>query len=492
LVAVLVVAMALGLGLAGSPVGAQSQEAGPQPVVPSPPTPAAGGNGDVGGDVIGGGEIPLSDAPWQVSVWVDTDPASNQFVYFNCGGTLISTTVVLTAAHCLYDEDFDLVGPGDVGVGIGEHDLEQIELQNTPLRGVSRLSRHPRYETTITNDIAYLRLSSPVTEVAGQIEVIDTAEPTDVASYPGGTDAEVSGWGSTVGDTTSPSFPDYPDELHGTTVPVVDDAECIDDFAEYAETHPEFAGEVIDEPTMVCAGSATDDSCYGDSGGPLWTEDGGPLQIGITSFGPFDCADPIAPGVYTEVAAYADMTEAHLGADPFPDVRFGHPFFTEIWFLERDGIVGGYQDGTYKPSNAVSRQAMSAFMYRLAGEPPFEPSSQTFSDVSPSHPFYDEIEWMAEEGISTGYQDGRFRPSEPVTRQAMSAFMYRLAGEPPFVPSGHTFWDVGPSHPFYDEVEWMAEEGITTGYADGGFYPSAPVTRQSMAAFMYRLQPLLT
>ncbi len=49
-----------------------------------------------------------------------------------------------------------------------------------------------------------------------------------------------------------------------------------------------------------------------------------------------------------------------------------------------------------------------------------------FSDVAPGHPFYDEITWMESTGISTGYPDGTYRPGDPVTRQAMSAFMARL------------------------------------------------------------------
>lgn len=51
---------------------------------------------------------------------------------------------------------------------------------------------------------------------------------------------------------------------------------------------------------------------------------------------------------------------------------------------------------------------------------------QTFTDVPPGHPFFDEIEWMAANGISTGYADGTYRPADVVTRQAMSAFMERL------------------------------------------------------------------
>jgi hypothetical protein len=75
---------------------------------------------------------------------------------------------------------------------------------------------------------------------------------------------------------------------------------------------------------------------------------------------------------------------------------------------------------------------MSAFMYRLAGEPPYvAPGTPTFVDVSTGHTFYDEIEWMAATEISEGYTPGpEYRPSTAVSRQAMSAFMHRLADGP--------------------------------------------------------------
>lgn len=53
-------------------------------------------------------------------------------------------------------------------------------------------------------------------------------------------------------------------------------------------------------------------------------------------------------------------------------------------------------------------------------------ATSRFNDVPANHPFFDEITWMADTGISTGYDDGTYRPGDPVTRQAMSAFMQRL------------------------------------------------------------------
>jgi hypothetical protein len=125
-------------------------------------------------------------------------------------------------------------------------------------------------------------------------------------------------------------------------------------------------------------------------------------------------------------------------------------------------------------------------------EDPLPPcSSEPFVDVPVSHPFCAEIQWMADNAISMGYSDGTYRPGTDVTRQAMSAFMYRLAGEPPGPFPDPGFSDVSPSHHFFEEISWMAHAGVTTGYSDGTYRPGTDVTRQAMSAFMYRLSPLL-
>jgi hypothetical protein len=177
---------------------------------------------------------------------------------------------------------------------------------------------------------------------------------------------------------------------------------------------------------------------------------------------------------------------------PFVDVGMGNPFCQEIGWMADEGISSGYADRTYRSTAGVSRAAMSAFLHRLAGSPAVEaPGVPTFPDVGTSHPFYDEVEWLAQRGIATGYEDGAFRPSATISRGAMAAFLHRLAGAPevgaPEVPS---FPDVGMSHRFFAEVEWMAAEAISTGYADGSFRVAAPVTRGAMSAFLRRFDAI--
>jgi hypothetical protein len=176
----------------------------------------------------------------------------------------------------------------------------------------------------------------------------------------------------------------------------------------------------------------------------------------------------------------------------FADVGAAHPFFDEVCWLDQMGIAGGFPDGTFRPSAPVSRQSMAAFTHRFALAPPVAvPTVPSFSDVGTSHPFFREVEWLAGSGIAAGFPDGTFRPGATVTRQAMAAFLFRISGDVGYVaPERSAFSDVGLGHPFFAPIHWAAERGLTDGYADGTWRPAAPVSRQAVAAFLQRLARL--
>ncbi|MET3165159.1 UNVERIFIED_ORG: hypothetical protein ABIB19_003591 [Arthrobacter sp. UYEF10] len=184
----------------------------------------------------------------------------------------------------------------------------------------------------------------------------------------------------------------------------------------------------------------------------------------------------------------------------FSDVTPSTQFHTEISWLAGQGISTGWveADGsrTYRPLSAVGRDAMAAFLYRMAGKPAFTPPTVSpFADIDPSNQFYKEITWLAASKISTGWTepDGRrtFRPLEPVNRDAMAAFLYRYAGNPWYQPpTTSPFVDVPTGNVFYQQITWLASKGISTGWDVGSgcraFRPVQPVARDAMAAFMYR------
>ncbi len=197
-----------------------------------------------------------------------------------------------------------------------------------------------------------------------------------------------------------------------------------------------------------------------------------------------------------------DLVEPEPEA-PFADVPTTHTFFEEISWLATQGVTTGYTEAngtmTFRPSQPVLREQMAAFLYRTAGSPPWTaPAASPFTDVPTSHTFYREITWLADQGVTTGYREANgtttFRPSQPVLREQMAAFLYRTAGSDFVDEDGATFVDVPPDATFFDEIEWLATTDITTGYLERGdtlsFRGPQPVLREQMAAFLFRFDQL--
>lgn len=178
---------------------------------------------------------------------------------------------------------------------------------------------------------------------------------------------------------------------------------------------------------------------------------------------------------------------------PFTDVTYGNSiFFTEIAWMKFTDRSTGWPDGTYRPLTPIARDAMVAFLYRSAGSPDFTPpATSPFRDVSRSSSiFYKEITWAYSEGITTGWADGTFRPLQAVNRDAMAAFLYRADGSPAYSPPSRSpLRDVTRSSSiFYDEINWAYDAGITTGWPDDTYRPLTAINRDAMAAFVYRME----
>ncbi|MFI2371861.1 S1 family peptidase [Streptomyces sp. NPDC018833] len=224
--------------------------------------------------IIGGVEQSNGAHPWMAALLSkgSGNPADRQF----CGGSLISDTVVLTAAHCVTG-----VKPKKLEVTVGRTVLS--DKRQGQLRNVRSIVSHPRYvKGDEAYDLALLELAKPVT---GTAAVRMPTAGTDALLRPGA-QATVIGWGNT--DTEVPSFPD---RLRGVKVPLLSHAEC-------TATYPGY-----NKAVNVCAGVEDKDSCQGDSGGPMFRKVAGrTYQIGIVSYGE-GCGEQGAPGVYTSTSS---------------------------------------------------------------------------------------------------------------------------------------------------------------------------------------------
>ena len=198
---------------------------------------------------------------------------------------------------------------------------------------------------------------------------------------------------------------------------------------------------------------------------------------------------------------------------PFSDVTDEVAHHEDISWLAQSGISRGWDmpDGTveFRPYADVARADMAAFLFRLAKswdvvDDTWQPTSaqkRAFSDVDATTAHYREIMWLAESGISKGWDvtGGRkeFRPYANVARADMAAFLHRLAakagiGDP--AGGGVSFRDVTARTAHADDISWLAATGVSKGWDVAGgkkeFRPLAYVARADMAAFLHRLDGL--
>ena len=237
-------------------------------LVAAPVAAGSGGDGIVGGTPAIPGEYPAQ-------AFLDIDGGAGF-----CGGTLIESTLVLTAAHCATDFG-EVLTAGRLRVGLGHVARNQI----SDFYGVAGVDVHSGYNPfTSQNDLALVRLDRPAPYAP--LRVIRTDE---IAKWTPPASATIVGWGTTSsGGPTS-------NELLKATAPMVADSAC--------ESESSY-GPDFDRNTMVCAGNGDTDTCQGDSGGPLMVPDSpsGLVLAGVTSWG-IGCASDVFPGVYVRLGA---------------------------------------------------------------------------------------------------------------------------------------------------------------------------------------------
>ncbi|RIJ68908.1 S-layer homology domain-containing protein [Nakamurella silvestris] len=174
----------------------------------------------------------------------------------------------------------------------------------------------------------------------------------------------------------------------------------------------------------------------------------------------------------SQTEGIGSSTSAHQNVTfYFWDKAPGTPFYTEVLWMAEAGITTGVAGGGFDPLGTVDRQAMAAFLFRKEYPHAEKPlcTEKPFVDVAVTAPFCGEIAWMASERISTGYEGNKFRPADKVSRQAIAAFLYRLRFPDAGAPrcDSSEFADVPTSSTFCGEIAWMDRVGITNGYTSG-------------------------
>uniref|UniRef100_A0A8C6VQ72 Peptidase S1 domain-containing protein n=1 Tax=Naja naja TaxID=35670 RepID=A0A8C6VQ72_NAJNA len=255
--------------------------------------------------IVGGQEALEGAWPWQVSIFQANKPI--------CGGSLINSNWVISAAHCF---NFP---KAPYEIQLGAYKLLDPS-PNMVTLAVKRIVSHPDYtkEEASSGDIALVELNSPVTF---NNYILPICLPASSVEFPANTKCWVTGWGQ-IGSSVDSAFHSSKVILQELEVPIIDRKTCNNLYNISKEY--QLQTDVV-KADMICAGykEGGKDACQGDSGGPLVCKSNGAWTLaGVVSWGE-GCAQPNQTGVYTSVPFYLDWIQSNInsgGLSNFPRV----------------------------------------------------------------------------------------------------------------------------------------------------------------------------
>lgn len=188
---------------------------------------------------------------------------------------------------------------------------------------------------------------------------------------------------------------------------------------------------------------------------------------------PATAAPATAPAAVQQagiVKAETPMYPATGGTKRFVDVKKSDSTYKAITWMYQAGLTSGTRTSkgvAFKPTKPLTRQALAAVLYRQAGSPSYKMPRKKFYDVKRSHSYYKPITWMKAKGYASGSKTrkgAKFSPSSRLTRQATAAMLYRVEGRPSYSAASGRFVDVKKSHQYYKAIMWAKSAGIIGGY----------------------------
>jgi len=238
---------------------------------------------------------------------------------------------------------------------------------------------------------------------------------------------------------------------------------------------PTFTFENVTGPhTIAAAFTSTTKAVNPDTTGKTSSQDSGKAAEDISVVDIFNPKTPLDP-------------EPDF---PFEDVLLSQWFYEDAVFVWEQGLMNGTSDAAFSPSGSLTRGMVVTVLYRIGGEPDVSDVDMPFTDVSAVW-YYDAIKWAADEGIALGFDDGTFRPGDSVTREQMAAFISRFAIcndiEIPASVVFSSFADQADiSEWAIDAVKELFMADIVKGKDDNRFDPKGFANRAEFAAVLHR------
>ena len=172
----------------------------------------------------------------------------------------------------------------------------------------------------------------------------------------------------------------------------------------------------------------------------------------------------------------------------YSDVDAGSWYADAVEYVRDSGLMSGTTATTFEPSGATTRAMLAMTLYRAAGSPAVS-GSDAFTNTQDGAWYADAVLWAAQVGIISGYGGGLFGTNDPVSREQIAAILWRYAGSPE--AQSEDFADESTISAWAaDAVDWARSAGVMTGREGGRFAPQANVTRAETAVILRAFQNL--
>ena len=198
-------------------------------------------------------------------------------------------------------------------------------------------------------------------------------------------------------------------------------------------------------------------------------------------------ADPYGQGRITINNEPVEIPEEPTGDLPFIDVDPDSWYYGAVEYAYENGLMNGVAADRFAPQTTLTRAMMAAVLANL--ENGSANTSGSFSDVADGAWYADAVNWAAENGIVNGYEDGTFRPDAPLTREQMAAFLYNYAAYKGYDVSATNdlaqFSDAAQVSSWAaDVVKWAVGADLLHGVGDDKLAPTGTATRAEVAAIL--------
>ncbi len=174
---------------------------------------------------------------------------------------------------------------------------------------------------------------------------------------------------------------------------------------------------------------------------------------------------------------------AALDDTGYTDVDAGAWYADAVSYVTDNGLMGGTSSTAFSPEDAMTRAMLATVLYRAADTPAVT-GTDDFTDTADGIWYADAVLWASRQGLVTGYGDGTFGTDDPVSREQIAAILWRYAGSPQ-AQDAQAFSDESTISAYAaDAVDWARANGIVNGKENNTFDPQGNATRAEVATIL--------